>query len=51
MRGWTFLIMGMITVGAALAADGGSVTLTVNEAGRRVDVTVDGKPFTSNIWP
>jgi hypothetical protein len=27
------------------------VLLTVNESGRRVDVTIDGKPFTSYIWP
>ena len=32
--------------------DGASgVKLKVDEAGRRVDVTVDGKPFTSYIWP
>jgi hypothetical protein len=29
----------------------GSVQLTVNEAARRVDVSIDGKPFTSYIWP
>ena len=50
MRGWSFVIISIIAVGAALAADGG-VELAVNEAGRRVDVTVDGKPFTSYIWP
>ena len=27
------------------------VNLVVNEAGRRVDVTVDGQPFTSYVWP
>jgi len=27
------------------------VHLTVNESAHRVDVTVDGKPFTSYIWP
>jgi hypothetical protein len=27
------------------------VKLVVDEAGRRVDVTVDGQPFTSYIWP
>ena len=51
MRGWTFLVVAIIAVGAVLAADGGDVKLTVNESGRRVDVTVDGKPFTSYIWP
>jgi hypothetical protein len=27
------------------------IWLVVNEAGRRVDVTIDGQPFTSYIWP
>ena len=27
------------------------VVVTVNEEGRRVDVSIDGKPFTSYIWP
>ena len=37
---------------AVLSAAGPSrVQLAVNEAGRRVDVTIDGKPFTSYIWP
>ena len=27
------------------------IRLVVNEAGRRVDVTFDGQPFTSYIWP
>ena len=30
---------------------GSGVKLKVDEAGRRVDVTVDGKPFTSYVWP
>ena len=25
--------------------------VTVKEADRRVDVTVDGQPFTSYVWP
>jgi hypothetical protein len=29
----------------------GGVEVKVNEAARRVDVTVDGQPFTSYIWP
>jgi hypothetical protein len=33
-----------------MAADGG-VKLTVHEAERRVDVTIDGQPFTSYQWP
>ena len=41
----------------ALAAFGGSLTaaggvdVKVNEAAQRVDITIDGKPFTSYIWP
>jgi hypothetical protein len=27
------------------------VQIVTNEAGRRVDVLIDGKPFTSHIWP
>ena len=27
------------------------VTVTPDEAGRRVDVTIGGQPFTSYIWP
>ena len=29
----------------------GGVEVKVNEAAKRVDVTIDGKPFTSYIWP
>src|SRR3954468_3811525 len=35
---------------AALRAATG-VEVKVNEAAKRVDVTIDGKPFTSYIWP
>ena len=27
------------------------ITVTVNEKDRRVDISIDGKPFTSYIWP
>jgi hypothetical protein len=33
------------------AAKGTGVEVIANEAERRVDVTIDGKPFTSYIWP
>jgi hypothetical protein len=36
---------------AGLAAATPHVQLVVNEAARRVDVSIDGKPFTSYIWP
>lgn len=35
---------------SALRAAGG-VEVKVNEAAKRVDITIDGKPFTSYIWP
>jgi hypothetical protein len=34
-----------------LRADGPGVQLAVHEADHRVDVTIDGTPFTSYIWP
>src|SRR5215213_753140 len=36
---------------AAAAADGPRIQVVPNDAGRRVDVTIDGKPFTSYIYP
>jgi hypothetical protein len=33
------------------AGSAGGVELKVNEAAKRVDVTIDGKAFTSYIWP
>lgn len=44
----------LIAVAAMLTtanAQSGAVRITPNEAQRRVDVTIDGKPFTSYIWP
>ena len=37
--------------GATPALGAGGVEVKVNEAAKRVDVTIDGKPFTSYIWP
>ena len=34
-----------------VSAQSGTVKITPNEAQRRVDVTIDGKPFTSYVWP
>jgi len=34
-----------------MLAAGDEVSLAVHEPDRRVDVTIDGKPFTSYIWP
>jgi hypothetical protein len=36
---------------AALGTASAQVKVTANEAQRRVDITIDGKPFTSYIWP
>jgi hypothetical protein len=36
---------------AVTAAQAQRIQVVPHEAGRRVDVTVDGKPFTSYIWP
>jgi hypothetical protein len=47
---WIFLL----SLGAAMAAArpaANAVQVTVNEAAKRVDVTIDGRPFTSYIWP
>ena len=41
-------------IAAAVAVPPGAangVDVKVNEAAKRVDVTIDGKPFTSYIWP
>ncbi len=40
--------LAMVAVASVAAAQ---VKVTPNEAQRRVDVTVDGKPFTSYVWP
>src|SRR5690349_4980594 len=54
-----FLRLGVLTsaliiaasLRAAPAAPDKGVTVVPNEAARRVDVFVDGQPFTSYIWP
>ena len=47
--------MAMVGIGSsaqafAKAADH-AVKVTADEAQRRVDVTIDGRPFTSYVWP
>ena len=44
----TFLAVAMIAV---LGAQSKGIVVTANDSARRVDVTVDGKPFTSYIYP
>lgn len=42
----------ILTVVAGITLNSASgVEVTVNEAARRVDITIDGQPFTSYIWP
>src|SRR5213078_3227192 len=43
---WLLLGLGLLALGQAPRVD-----VVAREADRRVDVTVDGKPFTSYIWP
>jgi len=48
------LLMGLLAAGcgAAFASDAGKgVKVVADEAHRRVDITIDGKPFTSYVWP
>src|SRR5579871_3602744 len=44
----TFSCLAMVSA-SAFAASG--VQVVPHEAERRVDITIDGKPFTSYIWP
>lgn len=42
----------LVLAGDALAAPAGKgVEVVPDQANRRVDITIDGKPFTSYIWP
>jgi hypothetical protein len=46
------LLAGTLGLGvAAFAAPAKGVQVVPNEAQRRVDITIDGAPFTSYIWP
>ncbi len=42
-------VAGFLTTLVSAAPD--RVLVVVNEHGRRVDISIDGKPFTSYIWP
>src|SRR5262249_18382259 len=44
-------IFALMIVACVHAAPNKGVTLVPNEASNRVDVLVDGQPFTSYIWP
>lgn len=43
--------LGLLTMTSLVAFAQHGVTVTPDEANRRVDVTIDGQPFTSYIWP
>ena len=47
---WALAVMLTVLAAVPMKSAGG-VEIKVDEAARRVDVTVDGKPFTSYIWP
>ena len=42
---------GLVAAGLGGAMASAQVKVTPNEAARRVDVTIDGKAFTSYVWP
>ncbi len=47
-------MVAMVGIGSGsgpLSAAGKGVQVTVKEADRRVDVTIDGQPFTAYVWP
>ncbi|MDQ3685691.1 MAG: PmoA family protein [Acidobacteriota bacterium] len=49
------LVIALLILSASLTAEAQQnkkgVTVVANEAARRVDVSIDGQPFTSYIWP
>ena len=45
------LAIGGLAAAMSLGAAGKGVEVTVKQAERRVDISVDGRPFTSYIWP
>jgi hypothetical protein len=52
-----FIVLGLLAAGSLLAAGAFAavpakgVQVVANEAQRRIDITIDGQPFTSYIWP
>lgn len=45
------LVVAAVFLTSLVSASSDRVSLVVNEQARRVDVSIDGKPFTSYIWP
>src|SRR5260221_9633301 len=48
---WACVAILAAAVGSLPSTAANGVDVKVNEDDRRVDVTIDGKPFTSYIWP
>lgn len=46
-----FVVVVVCLLAAGVVAQERGVRVVANEAGRRVDVTIDGLPFTSYVWP
>ena len=47
---WACLVLFAAAAAVPLRGAGG-VEVSVNDGAKRVDITIDGKPFTSYIWP
>ncbi len=47
----SLFLAGLVAASLGGAIASAQVKVTPNEAGRRVDVTIDGKAFTSYVWP
>src|SRR3954462_2025980 len=48
---WACVAILVAAVVAVPLRGAGGVDVKVNEAAKRVDITIDGTPFTSYIWP
>ncbi|HEX6464491.1 MAG TPA: PmoA family protein [Vicinamibacterales bacterium] len=47
----SIILISLAVTMTAYAAQPNHVQLTVDQSAKRVDITIDGKPFTSYIWP
>jgi Methane oxygenase PmoA len=45
------VLLSIPAIGALVALPSDRISVSVNESARRVDITIDGQPFTSYIWP
>jgi hypothetical protein len=48
---WAYVAIAAVAVAVLPLRAANGVDVKVNEAAKRVDITIDGKPFTSYIWP